>query len=233
MSNRLTVVLLTYKRTEYAIRTVRALGEHLTDVAASSSDVRIHIADDGSPQEHKDAVLGEALNYWPQELISISDSGHKGYGANYNAATQIVHGFSDYILPVEDDWELIKDFDPKQIIESMSMFPDQLGCVRLGNIGYTDRLQAYFLWDQWRHVHYLCLDPTSPEKHVFAGHPRIESVEWSRRLGPWPEGLLPGETELSVCSRSNSRIGVAWPIDYVKPSGDLFGHIGSIRSTDV
>lgn len=230
---RLTVVLLTYQRTEYAVRTITALGEHLVDPYSGviSDPIRLHIADDGSTQEHKDEILHAALSYWPKELISLSDSGHRGYGANYNAATQVVHQFSDYIMPVEDDWELSRKLDCDQLISAMDKEPELLGCVRLGNIGYTGTLQGKFIWvnDQ----HYIALDASSSEKHVFAGHPRIESVQWSRKLGPWPEGLTPGETELSVCGRRNSRLGVAWPVDLIHPIGDLFLHIGEVRSTDV
>jgi hypothetical protein len=74
------------------------------------------------------------------------------------------------------------------------------------------------------------LDGDSPEPHVFAGHPRLETVGYQRRVGEWPEGLLPGETEFSVAHYQWARMGVVWPMDLVKPSGDLFCHIGTIRS---
>ena len=75
---------------------------------------------------------------------------------------------------------------------------------------------------------WLALDPDSPEPHVFAGHPRLELAEWERYVGPWPEGLAAGPTEFEVAHRREARMGVAWPIDLIKPTGDAFVHIGTV-----
>lgn len=227
MGKRLTIVLFTYERTDYARETLIALAPKLH--VAYPLETRLHIADDGSRPEHREELreLGER---WFPGRVTISNSERGGYGANYNAATMIVHELSDYVLAIEDDWELTRPLDVDDLIEDMQAEP-RIGCLRLGYIGYTQPLRAEFM--EVRGKHYLALDPESPEPHVFSGHPRLESVAWQRDVGLWPEGLSPGATEFEVAHRPEARTDVAWPIDLIPPRGGLFNHIGSIRSEDI
>ena len=78
----------------------------------------------------------------------------------------------------------------------------------------------------------MALDPSSPERHVFTGGPRLETVTFERDIGIWPENLQQGKTEMEVASRAEARAGVVWPMDLVKPNGDLFVHIGAAKAGD-
>jgi len=153
-----------------------------------------------------------------------------GYGRNYNLAMQEVHEYASIILPLEDDWELAQPLDLDPLVEDLEA--QEFGCCRLGYIGFSQDLHARFFYTQSRRM-YLSLDPASPEAHVFAGHPRLETREWQRSVGPWQEGLSPGDTEFEVAHREEARQGVVWPLDLVKSYGDVFQHIGTIRSTEV
>jgi hypothetical protein len=183
------------------------------------------VADDGSSQEYRDELVELARQHYGDN-VSVTNSERTGYGGNYNAATQLVHHVGDIVLPLEDDWELIRRLDLAPIVSVLRA--GAFSCVRMGYIGYTDDL-----WGTLRYhesMHWLELDPDSPEKHVFAGGPRLETVKFERAVGPWPEKEEQGQTELLVAGREAARTGIAWPIELIKPRGDAFVHIGSVAA---
>lgn len=219
------IILFTHadppERADYAKRTLSALSNYLE----SEDDLWLHVADDGSLQDFRDEIMEMARMAYG-EHTSISNSEGHGYGASYNLATQQVHNVADLILPLEDDWEMCQPFDLDAFAKVLR--DGHFYCIRMGYIGYTDTLQATFKY--YDNYHYLYLDPDSPEKHVFAGGPRLETVEFERNVGPWPEGLSAGHTELEVAGRLEARKGIAWPIGHIQLRGDVFAHIGSLQA---
>ena len=216
----LSVVLLTYNRLDYAKRTLDALVTGVKTV----QDIKWIIASDGDT----DAYINALGDHAPGIEFTVTNSQRGGYGKNYNLAMQSAHE-AEWILPVEDDWVLQEFLNVDDLIHDMSAL--DIGCARLGYIGYTQPLSGTLARaEPSKCGHWLRFDPNCAEPHVFAGHPRIESRAWSRMVGPWKEGVLPGETEFEVAHRKEARSGVAWPLDLVKPSGDLFAHIGTVRS---
>lgn len=218
------IVLLTYDRLAYAKRTVASVAKNLK----TDEGVWFHIADDGSPQEYRDELWALAHKHWGAN-VSITNSERRGYGASYNLATQLVHPVADLILPLEDDWELTRKLDLAPVVQVLR--DRTFGCVRMGYIGCTQELRGKFV--SANSLWWLALDPDSPEPHVFAGHPRLELTEWEQAVGPWPEGMAAGATEFEVAHRPQARQGVAWPADLIKPSGDVFAHIGTERAGDL
>lgn len=218
---RVTIMLLTYKRLDYAKATLKSALDNLL----YSGEIAVHIADDGSGEEHVGELRNIAGGYKHVVAVGSSDSNRGGYGRNYNLATQQIHVSSDFILPLEDDWELCRELDLDPLCKVLTDAPN-IGCIRLGYLGFTDKLIGHI--ERWNGQAFLVFDPDSPEKHVFAGHPRLESVEWQKSVGPWPEGFSPGATELAVCSFA--RKGIAWPMDLGWTGGALFQHIGSVQS---
>jgi hypothetical protein len=221
MASDVCVMLLTAHRLEYAKTTLRGIHENL----AYAGEIRLHIASDGD-----DSFYLSELNALCQSFgiePTVSNSAGQGYGANYNQATQVVHQLPNvqYVLPLEDDWELVKPLDLTPLVD---MLDSGHGCCRLGYIGWTSDLFAQFF--SHAGMTYLEFMHWSNEPHVFAGHPRLETVEWERGVGAWPEGLQPGETELALTSIQAARRGVVWPIDLIKPCGDYFVHIGTEQS---
>lgn len=217
----LSVVLLTYNRLEYAKRTLYSVMEKMEYPAAQTKWI---VTSDGDTPEY----IEELASMVQREIcapIVVTNSERGGYGRNYNLAMQAAHE-AEWVMPIEDDWELTRRLDVESLIWDMQEL--DIGCARLGYVGYTQELRGSLA--RGTHGHWLRFDPASPEPHVFAGHPRIESRAWSRMVGPWPEGVLPGETEFEVAHRKAARTGVAWPLDVLKPSGDLFVHIGTERS---
>lgn len=228
------IVFLTYApsldnpRHEYAKRSLQALLSKLK----SADPIMLHIADDGSAEGHVAALalIATQQGYAP----TFTNANREGYGKSYNLACQVVHDRSTYVMPVEDDWQLLKplDLDPLQraIEESQGL----INCIRLGYLGATKRLtfdRVYIADQTFGLIHH-----TSEEHHVLAGHPRLETVAFEQSIGPWAEGIGAGAVELNYCGRQASRVGVAWPLDLgVNASQNfpsLFAHIGDLHIGD-
>ena len=169
------LLLLTYNRMSEACITLESVAKNLR----ASEEIWLHIADDGSTQDYRDELLDLARSLYG-ERVSVSNSERSGYGGNYNAATQVVHNMADLILPLEDDWELMRelDLDPIAKVLRAGFF----NCVRLGYIGYTKELRSTLRWHE--NLHWMEFDPESSEKHIWTGGPRLETVEFQRNLGP-------------------------------------------------
>lgn len=222
---RLGVILLTYDRMQYARVALDALARHMV----WRGELRIHIADDGSPGDYRGELIAQAIHLWPDACVTVTNTERRGYGASYNAATQVIHDLVDYILPLEDDWECLRSFRADRYAGVLAAPGGAVGCVRLGYLGYTQPLrgEVRYIAD----VPLLLFDPDSPEPHVSAGHPRLEARGWARGVGPWTEGLNPGATEFDWCQRRVARQHVAWPMD-IRVPGDLFAHIGAVQARE-
>lgn len=226
MDTPVTVMLLTYEdgARQTAWTTLKAILDHLQ----YSGPLRLHIADDGSPAGHVEGLvnLAHARPLWDE--VSTTDAERGGYGRSYNLATQAIHAATPngIVLPLEDDWVLDRDLDLDPLVETLVPHAP-IQCIRLGYLGFTQRL-----YGEVEHTPagpMLLIDEESTEPHVLAGHPRLETVAFERRVGPWPEGLAPGATEVAVCARPAARMGVAWPLDFGPASmrdDSLFVHIG-------
>lgn len=219
------ILLLTANRIDYAKRT---LASALKNIIYPEGQLRLHIADDGSPEGYIPELLGVVEDKLP---LSITNSQRGGYGVNYNLALQVVHSSAEIILVLEDDWELMTPLRLDHLVRALQEGETslQFGCIRMGYIGWTQELRGKFVSaaDQ----HFLLFDPDSPEPHVWAGHPRLETRAWQRYVGPWPEGNYdPGTTEFMVAQRPEARRGVVWPLDLVHPYGSLFVHTGTIQA---
>lgn len=224
---KLTVLLLTWTddangpRAKYAKATLRACLDNLR----YSGQISVHIADDGSPQKHRDALVKLAGGYDSVIGVSESNSQGRGYGANFNLATQTVHIHASLVLPLEDDWTLSQEFNIDPYVQAMQESP-RIRCIRLGYLGYTQSLKGELVYAA--NNHFLAFDEASPERHVCAGHPRLEWVSWEREVGPWPEGVDPGSTEFGWCGVAAARRGVAWPLN--APPAGWFYHTGTIQA---
>lgn len=221
MNNTLCIILLTYDRMEAAEPTLRAV---LDKLHYSKGPIDLHIADDGSPVKYRKQLQKIAGGYPHLRHIGMTNAERAGYGRSYNLATQSVHLSADYVLPLEDDWFLARDLDLDPLIETLDAGLG-IGCIRLGYLGFTQPLRGDVIHSPAGAM--LVFDPSSAERHVSAGHPRIETVAWERAVGPWTEGIAAGATEFEWCGRPPARHSVAWPLELVHPSGNLFEHIGA------
>lgn len=223
-------VLLTYAtdefRREYAHRTLRAF----LDRVIYSGQVSVHIADDGSPAGHVEELATIAGGYPNVHGVSMTNAERGGYGKSYNLAVRAIRsGPCHLFLPCEDDWEMSRAFNFNPLVEAL-MAGEGIDCIRLGYLGWTQELRGRLAYVAGQH--FLVFDPECPERHVFAGHPRIVHVRYEDAVGPWREDLAAGATEFELAGRPQSRRGVAWPLDAGlvagQQAGSLFPHIGTV-----
>lgn len=225
------IVMYTYDRMECAEQTLRAALDNIS----YSGTLNVHIADDGSPDAYREALREVAGGYGHIGTIGVTNSARHGYGASYNRSSQAVHSGNEIIIPLEDDWLLMRPLDIDPLVRTLAepihrpkAKAKEIRCIRLGYIGFTQRLWGEVLQTPGGPM--ILLDPGSNEPHVFAGHARIETREFQRDVGPWPEGLAAGKTEFEVAHRPEARVGVAWPLDYGPSTpgpASLFAHIGA------
>lgn len=220
------IILQTYKRTDVALRTIRAAQKYLR----YAGPISWYVADDGSPPEHVEAVL--------EAVFTCAQAGHgylgshserRGYGANANEAWRQVDPFTPLTLWLEDDWELTQELDLTPYANLLTA-REEVGMVRLGILNLDVRGRT------WGHDGrlYWTLDhiPHHDGTPVFTGHPSLRHQRYRDVYGWYPEGLLPGDTELAYAYqyRMGPHTGpsILWPVDY--PAYGLFGHIGAVKT---
>jgi hypothetical protein len=114
---------------DYALATLKTFYKHV------SPKPHLHVADDGSPGNYA-AMLAAAGLKAGAPSVSTTNSERGGYGCNVNLATQVVHGLADYVVMLEDDWELLKPLDLASYVEDLDACPE-IDCVRLGYLGWV------------------------------------------------------------------------------------------------
>lgn len=220
----LAVVLVTYLRTELALRTVDGLGKFL---AYPKDKVYWYVADDGSPREHVDAIIQRitdcgfrGLGYHNQKFVPGTPFAGKGW----NIALQTAHNQSPFVLWMEDDWELRH---PLAISPYLHLLHerDDVGMVRLGHlaVGCDVSIVGY------KGIHYLSYLRNT--QYGYSGNPHIRHARLSQALGPFREDVNPGEIELyqDDAFRRNSNAPAIWrPADI--PGWGIFAHIGTERT---
>lgn len=226
------IALLTYAptfdhpRAEYAKTTLSTALSYIDPGAGN--ELHVHIADDGSDPKHVEQLKELAAQYGYEASTTNAERG--GYGKSYNLMMQALHSSCDLIMPLEDDWELTRILKLEHAVKALDDPDTGIRSIRLGYMGQTQELRGSVTFQHGQT--YLLLDPSSPEPHVFCGHPRIETVEYEKDVGAWPEGLRAGETEWEITKRWPARTGVAWPLDLMIPAsqdwGCMFAHIGSV-----
>lgn len=220
----ISVILLTYKRTDLALRTIRGLGQYL---AYPLEKVYFYVADDGSPREHVDAILREIVNCGFCVLGYHNEKFSPGTtfpGKGWNLALQIAHQKSPFVLVKEDDWELRR---PLAISPYLRMLHDRedVGMVRLGHLAVGSKVEIV----GYSGIHYL--NYLRDTQYAYSGNPHIRHVRFSQAVGPFAEDKTPGEIELDqdYKFRSNPNVPAIWrPADI--PGHGIFGHIGADKT---
>lgn len=224
MSELITIVLLTYKRTDYAVRTVEAVGRYL-----QYPELGWYISDDGSSSEHHNAVR-DACKATERPLL-----GHHNevlsYGMGANAALHQAFSRGQLVLMLEDDWELSQPLDIWKYAALLMERPD-IGMVRMG---YLNNGLSGTLIDHKGSL-YWNLDDTESKHHsimAFAGHPALIHQRYFDSYGTYPEKWQPGETELRMAWQFAAEpIGpaIVWPAEL--GAAGPWSHIGGVQSYD-
>lgn len=110
------IVMVTYKRTDLAVETVRSFSENL----GYPKELRqFYIADDGSPAEHMKAITDELDKHGEKLYGFHSEKFGTGYnaGLGWNRGLLKGHEISPIVLFLEDDWRLERPFDITEFVK--------------------------------------------------------------------------------------------------------------------
>jgi hypothetical protein len=218
----LVVILQTYQRTEYALRTVRSFVEK-----ANYPQVVWFIADDGSQKEHVDQIAS-LLHTLGQTIVGMQNK-KQGYGGNSNDAWFHADTISPLSFWLEDDWELTRPVNLIPYVETC-LEPD-VGMVRLGYLytglrGDLIARQNTLYWD-------LHAVPAHDGVPVFTGHPSIRHTRYRETFGWYPLGLNPGDTEMEYAFAFRQHGGPGKPKILFPVENGVWGpfaHIGTEKS---
>jgi len=237
----LAIVLLTYMRTPEALRTIEGICNNL---GYPKEKRGWYIADDGTPGNHFETLTG-TLKLLDEKVIgSHSKRFSPKTGIGWNKAVGIAFQYSDYVLVMEDDWELSGNFDMnsenhpgkfqvnpylngsldiKPYIEMLSERED-VGMVRLGGLAVGNHVEIVG-HNGYHYVKYLRNKP-----YAYSGNPHLRHARFQRAYGSFSEEeKRPGELELDLDFRFRRDGGPdIWrPADI--PAWGIFHHIGEIR----
>lgn len=217
-------VMVTYNRTELALRTVRGLGQYL---AYPLEKVAFYVADDGSPRAHVDAVLKQIVDSGFTVLGFHNQKAMPGTffpGKGWNFALNKAHEFSPFVIHLEDDWELRR---PLAISPYLRLLHDRedIGMIRLGHLAVGSDVRIVGA----NGIHYLEYQRST--QYAYSGNPHIRHARFSQAVGPFAEDRNPGEVELDQDAkwRANLSAPAIWrPADI--PGHGIFGHIGTDKT---
>lgn len=191
---KLSIVLVTYKRTEMALRTIESTCKNLTYPKELRS---WYVGDDGSP--HKDMLrllkaLGEneetMIGYHSERMRQKGDEDTFFAGLGWNKALGIGHQNSDFVLFLEDDWELDEPLDLVPYVKLLQERED-VGIVsfRILSVGNTVHTVGHD-----GHV-YLRYERSS--QYAYSGNPHLRHARMVRHYGWFSEKVNPGGIELA------------------------------------
>lgn len=205
------VLLITYKRLEVAIATIRGIKERI-----HYPNLSWHIADDGSGGSHIQKLIEEIDSNYE---ITVTDTGGHSVGKSMNMGIEAITKRANIWLHWEDDWLPNMDIE---LVPCVRLLEEnkQIGMIRLGRLEVGLHGETIVGGDRiwWK------LDKSKNE-WCWTGHAAVRHVRFHQAYGKYTEGLTPGRTELSLQHNFNTKKGpdIVWPawLRY-----DICDHIG-------
>lgn len=187
------IAMVTFRRTDMAIRTIESTCDNLIYPRTKRS---WYIGDDGSGNEHMDRILetlrskGENIMGFHNERMrkdSFKDKPFPGIG--WNKALGIAHQNSDFVLWLEDDWDLDEHFDLKPYVLLLKEQEDVGICsfrilstgAAIKTVGYGG--EVYFDYER-------------TTQYAYSGNPYLRHARYTKHYGWFREDCNPGNIEL-------------------------------------
>lgn len=220
----LAIALVTCERTELALRTIRGIRENLV---YPNELIKWFVGDDGSSKTHSMALITEINSLG----MTLADYHNEKFmpdtyfaGKTWNRALGLAHQESDYVMLLEDDWELRHPLHIEPYIKLLSERED-VGMVRLGHLAVGSIVEIVGHGG----IHYL--NYLRGTQYAYSGNPSIRHGRFTKALGFLAENKTPGEIELDYDDRFQNNIEAPsiWrPADI--PGWGIFAHIGTQKS---
>lgn len=219
----LAICLVTYKRTPEALRTIIGVCNNLE---YPQSKRRWFINDDGSPVEHVRTIL-MMLEYYGETVgfVNTERFGDNNAGKGWNMTLGKAHEYSDYVLWLEDDWELRTKYYMEAQLSILHNYED-VGMVTFRGSGIDCLLKNIKLDGQ----HYL---EFFDGPYIYSGNPHLRHARFTQFYGWFPENMNPSYLEWQYDGWIRQKKRQGGP-KILRPAGidewGLFSHIGRERS---
>ena len=192
----ISIVLVTYKRTSLAVRTIESTIQNLVYPKELLAWV---VGDDGSPKKHgtalRKALKGQRVIEYSNERFR--DEGQEDTyfaGQTWNHALGIGYQNSDFVLFLEDDWELENQINLEPYVKLLQERED-VGIVtfRILSIGAETLTVG--------HNGEIFLQYGRRTQYGYCGHPALRHARFVRHYGWFHEQRSPGEIEIDMDAR--------------------------------
>ena len=222
VSPTLCIVLLTYQRTDLALRTIQGVVENL-----DYPNRTWYIADDGSPGNHLQTLLDELGNKGENVYAHHNENfGKRPFcGKGWNYALNRVHNLTDYVLWLEDDWHLERRLDVRPYVRVLMERPD-VGMITMRGLSLGLRMEV----TGHRGIHYAkVLREGNHHSMAYSGNPLIRHVRYME-YGLFSNMDTPGDIEVDYDNRYRGHHGPdIWRPAEINGWG-IWGHIGNART---
>lgn len=190
---KLSILFLTCNRTEFALLTLQSTMKNLL---YPKDLVTFYIADDGSSPEHFKAVKEciesngfGIIGYHNKKIRHEGQEDTYNAGLGWNLGLGICHQNTDYVLVLEDDWNLDEPFEITPYInllrenEKVGLCSFRILSVEadVHTVGYNSEI-------------YLRYDSTT--QYAYSGNPHIRHARYTKHYGWFAEDRNPGLVEL-------------------------------------
>lgn len=220
---------VTYRRTKEALRTIQSTCENLIYPKELRS---WYVGDDGSPVDHLSEIIS-ALSTNEENIIGYHNERmrHPGQedthnaGIGWNRTLGLCHQKSDFVLWLEDDWELERPLDLVPYVKLLQEREDVGICsFRILSIGADVHTVG--------HAGRVYLKYQRVTQYAFSGNPYLRHARYTKYYGTFAEDRNPGLMELHQDDQYRLAVGDApqiWrPVDISSWGG--WSHIGTDKS---
>lgn len=224
---KLSIGLVTFRRTNEAIRTIQSTSKNLIYPKELRS---WYIGDDGSPAQHHFEVMSAFAETGENFLGDHNDRmRHTGSenthnaGLGWNKTLGICHQNSDFVLWLEDDWVLEQPLDLERYVRLL-MNREDVGVVsfRILSVGTDVQTVGH---DGEVYIKYL-----RSTQYAYSGNPHLRHARFTKSYGWFAEDRNPGNMELGVDDQYRTLDGPdIWRPLTISPWGG-WAHIGTDKS---
>lgn len=222
------ICVVTYERTEMALRTIQST---ISNLEYPKENIGWYIADDGSRPEHIASILkllednGQTLiGFHSERLRAKEHEGTHHAGVGWNRGLGLCHQWSDYVLWLEDDWDLTETL---QLVPYVTLLRDRddigICTFRILTIGADVHTEGY---EGQMYLRYL-----RSTQYAFSGNPYLRHARYTTKYGWFAEDRNPGLMELHQDDQYRLAMEGPWiwrPVN-ISPWG-AWKHIGNIKT---
>lgn len=224
----LAICVVTYGRTDLVLQTIKSTSANLN---YPKEKVGWYIADDGTPQkEHIQMILytledlGErVIGHHSERMRNKGEQATHNAGLGWNKGLGLCHQFSDYVLWLEDDWNLDEPLDLRPHVKILSERED---------VGAF----TYRILSAGADVHTIGCDGEMylqylrTTQYAYSGNPHLRHARFTRSYGWFAEDRNPGNMELHMDDQYRLGDGPAiWRPTNISNWG-AWKHIGTEKS---